>query len=173
MSDVKQRVYIGLGSNLEDPARQISHAVDALKVLPESRYLKDSGLYLSKPLQLPEDDSEMPDYFNAVVLIETTLEPLELLDLLQSIETQQGRVRNTRWGARTLDLDILMYGDLQLDTERLKIPHPEMVNRGFVLYPLQNIEEDLDIPGRGKLSRCIENCSGDGLQYLGSIGDTE
>ena len=165
-----QRAYIGVGSNLDDPAVQIRTAVSSLRSLPQSRYIKDSGLYLSKAMQLPDDHSQQPDYYNAVVLIETSLEPMALLAALQAIELQQGRKRNGRWQSRTLDLDILLYGELLLDSEGLQIPHPGICDREFVLYPLQNIEQELDIPGHGKLSQCILKCPKNGLVYMGRIG---
>ena len=168
-----QQVYIGLGSNLDEPSLQINKAVAAIRTLPQSKYLKDSGLYLSKPMQLPSDDSLQADYYNAVVLLETQLEPLELLDHLQAIENRQGRVREGRWGSRTLDLDILLFGSMQINSERLQIPHPGLCEREFVLYPLQNIKQELDIPGHGKLTRCIQKCSKNGLQYIGLIGGVE
>ena len=168
-----QRVYIGLGSNLDNPGEQIKKAVSRLSVLPKSTYIKDSGLYLSKAMQLPDDDSQQPDYYNAVALLETLLEPLELLDLLQSIEAQQGRERVERWGPRTLDLDILLFGDLQISSERLQIPHPGLCDREFVLYPLQNIQQELEIPGHGKLTQCIQKCPKNGLLYMGMIGGVE
>ena len=164
-----QNVYIGLGSNLDKPDRQIKKAVTALHSIPQSKYIKDSGLYLSRPMQLPGDDSQQPDYYNAVVLLETQLEPLALLDYLQSIEKQQGRMRTGRWNSRTLDLDILLFGNLKIDSERLQVPHPGMCDREFVLYPLQNIEQALEIPGHGKLAQCVQKCSKNGLQYLGLI----
>ena len=173
MSKPMQCVYIGLGSNLDNPGEQIKRAVDALQKLPKSKYIRDSGLYLSRPMQLPDDDSQQPDYYNAVVLLETFLEPLELLDSLQSIEKQQCRVRIERWSPRTLDLDILLFGNLRINSERLKIPHPGLCEREFVLYPLQNIEQELEIPGHGKLSQCVQKCSKNGLRFLGSIGEAE
>ncbi|MCK5262717.1 MAG: 2-amino-4-hydroxy-6-hydroxymethyldihydropteridine diphosphokinase, partial [Gammaproteobacteria bacterium] len=116
---MSESVYIGLGSNLEQPIEQIRAAVIALKQLPDSQYIDDSGLYLSKPLMMdgvqPENQA---DYYNAVALLETTLEPLVLLDYLQAIENNQGRVREHRWAARTLDLDILMFGQKEMNEPR-------------------------------------------------------
>lgn len=165
-----QRVYIGIGSNLDEPIEQIKSAVQSLRLLPESHYLSDSGLYLSKAMQLAGDCSEQPDYYNAVALLETSLQPLVLLDLLQAIENKQGRVRTGRWAPRTLDLDILLFGDLQTESERLQIPHPGLCEREFVLYPMQRIDEDVLIPGHGKLADCMLRCSQNGLRYIGSIG---
>ncbi|MDT8452529.1 MAG: 2-amino-4-hydroxy-6-hydroxymethyldihydropteridine diphosphokinase [Gammaproteobacteria bacterium] len=172
-------VYIGLGSNLEQPAEQIRTAITALKQLPGCRYLGDSGLYLSKPLLLQEAGSEtglsqekQADYYNAVALLETTLAPLALLDHLQAIEKNQGRVRRHRWDARTIDLDMLMYGALQMETARLQLPHPGLCQREFVLYPLQHLAEklqleDVNIPGHGRLSEIIKSCAENELKYVG------
>lgn len=168
-----QQVYIGLGSNLDNPINQINKAVTALHSLPQSKYIKDSGLYLSKAMQLPGDVSQQPDYYNAVALLETLLEPLALLEALQSIELQQGRERAERWSSRTLDLDILLFGGLNIRLDNLQIPHPGLCEREFVLYPLQKIEQELDIPGHGKLSQWIQKCPKNGLLYVGQIGDVE
>jgi len=170
MLNDKHIVYIGLGSNLENPQNQIQKAVKSLSGLPQTQYLKDSGLYLSRPLVIEGDSSKHPDYYNAVALIETHLDPLVLLDHLQVIENRQGRVRNKRWESRTIDLDILLYDGLQINNERLQIPHPGITEREFVLYPLQKLVDEIDIPGHGKLSSFIELCSENGLRYLGEIG---
>jgi len=132
-------VYIGLGSNLDRPVEQISLAVAALKKIPESRYINDSGLYLSKPLMLEEnnDHSVQADYYNAVALLETQLAPLALLDQLQAIENIQGREREYRWAPRTLDLDILIHGQQQIQQPRVTWQHPGITEREFGLYPLQ------------------------------------
>ena len=162
------RAYIGLGSNLEDPPAQINKAVRALAMIPTTTVIADSGLYLSKPMMLDSSDQQ-PDYYNAVVLIETQLAAHALLDHLQRIEREQGRVRGERWGARTIDLDILLFGDEVINDERLSVPHPGLHEREFVLYPLMNIDSTLTIPGRGKLEQLVENCSENGLKYLGVL----
>lgn len=169
MSDRMQHVYIGLGSNMDNPGEQLRCAAEALSELPRCRYISDSGLYLSKAMLATENQTEQADYYNAVVLLETKLQPLELLDYLQAIELRQGRVREEHWGPRTLDLDILLFGDIQMKSERLQIPHPGLCEREFVLYPMQGIEDEIDIPGHGKLSDCIQKCSRNGLRYIGSI----
>lgn len=174
MSEQLQKVYIGLGSNLNQPKKQLALAVTALRALPDTHYLKDSGVFLSKPLLTDEQQSnaaDMPDYYNAVALLETSLQPLVLLDELQKIEERQGRERFERWAARSLDLDILLYGELQIKSERLQIPHPGLCEREFVLYPLLAIAPDIEIPGHGKLTRYIEKCSKNDLLYLGLIGE--
>ncbi|MCW8905626.1 MAG: 2-amino-4-hydroxy-6-hydroxymethyldihydropteridine diphosphokinase [Sedimenticola sp.] len=152
--------YIGLGSNLSDPVRQVRQALETLSTLPEVTLLKKSGLYRSSPM----GPVGQPDYVNGVVQLETRLAPFPLLDLLQAIEQQQGRVRNERWGPRTLDLDLLLYGDLKMEGERLTIPHPGMAQRAFVLYPLQEIAPDLVIPGLGALATLVGQCPKQGLR---------
>lgn len=167
--------YIALGSNLDDPKTQIKLAIDGLKQLPDSRYILDSGLYLSRPM-VPEGKvpPDQPDYYNAVALIETSLKPLKLLDYLQDIESRQGRVRDLHWGARTIDLDILLYGQAQINEPRLKVPHPGLCEREFVLYPLQSLcaellISELEIPGHGKLEEVIQACPENGIKYVGEI----
>jgi 2-amino-4-hydroxy-6-hydroxymethyldihydropteridine diphosphokinase len=161
--------YIGLGSNLQNPPEQIRMAVQAISKIPQSRVVKDSGLYLSKPMVPPSGPVKQPDYYNAVVKIETGLGPYELLDHLQQIEHAQQRERGQHWGPRTIDLDILMFDNLQTKDERLTLPHPGLHQREFVLYPLRNIDPALEIPGHGMLSDLITRCPDKGLQYLGTI----
>lgn len=161
--------YIGLGSNLEHPLQQIRTAMQALDRMPQSRVVADSGLYLSKPLVPPSGPIAQPDYYNAVAKIETRLAPGELLVELQTIELAQRRKRDQRWGPRTIDLDILLFDNLQVATESLTLPHPGLHQREFVLYPLSNIDDSLEIPGRGMLKALIERCPENGLQYLGAI----
>lgn len=161
--------YIGLGSNLDHPPRQIRNAMHALDDLPRTRVVEDSGLFLSKPMVPPAGPITQPDYYNAVVKIETQLDAYELLEQLQHIEHAQHRKRREHWGPRTIDLDILMFDDLQMNSERLTLPHPGIGQREFVLYPLRNIDDSLEIPGRGMLNDLIEHCPQNGLQYLGTI----
>ncbi|QBY04735.1 2-amino-4-hydroxy-6-hydroxymethyldihydropteridine diphosphokinase [Thalassotalea sp. HSM 43] len=136
-------VYIGLGSNLDNPDLQIQHAVDALAKIKHCNVVDVSSLYSSKPMG-PQDQ---PDYMNAVALLHTTLEPEDLLDQLQTIEAGFGRVRkDQRWGARVLDLDILLFGDHVINSERLTVPHYGMKVREFVIYPLAEINQDIALP---------------------------
>ena len=144
-------------------------ALRALDELPDTRLVADSGLFLSKPMVPPSGPITQADYYNAVAKIETRLKPHELLDRLQQIEHAQHRIRNERWGPRTIDLDILMFDDVQMNNERLTLPHPGLHLREFVLYPLHKIDRSLDIPGHGKLSELVKHCSQNGLRYLGSI----
>lgn len=160
-------VYIGLGSNLENPQQQLKDAANTIKMLDGVLLLNDSGIFKSKAMTL--NNEVQPDYYNAVVKLETRMTPHELLDALQDIENQQGREREYKWSPRTLDLDILLYDDLQLNDERLTIPHPGIVERAFVLYPLQHIENDMDIPRYGKLSDLIQKVSANDVEYTGVL----
>ncbi|MFM2486614.1 2-amino-4-hydroxy-6-hydroxymethyldihydropteridine diphosphokinase [Celerinatantimonas yamalensis] len=138
-----QRCYIGLGSNLASPHQQLVAAIAALAQLKQCQIFAVSGLYASKPMG-PQDQ---PDYLNAVLSLDTTLTPLALLDATQHIEQNQGRVRKAqRWGPRTLDLDILLFGQETLDLPRLTVPHYGLEQREFVLIPLAEIAPELVLP---------------------------
>ena len=137
-------VYVGLGSNLDNPIYQVKQALLALKALPKTHLKRQSALYRSKPL----GPQNQPDYINAVAMLNTALSPLTLLDMMQTIENQQGRIRTIqRWGARTLDLDMLLYDNQHSQNPVLTLPHPGLYNRAFVLYPLCDIAPDLILPG--------------------------
>ena len=137
------RVYLALGSNLADPLHQVQSALDALAAIPQSRLIACSSLYRTPPYGPPDQ----PDYLNAAVALDTELSPEALLDHTQRIELEQGRVRKDhRWGPRTLDLDIMLFGDLTLATTRLTVPHYDMHNRAFMLLPLREIAPDLCLP---------------------------
>ncbi|MFO1434775.1 MAG: 2-amino-4-hydroxy-6-hydroxymethyldihydropteridine diphosphokinase [Candidatus Competibacteraceae bacterium] len=146
--------YIGIGSNLADPVAQVRQAVLALERLPQTHVIACSPLYCSKPWGMPGQ----PDYINAVAALETTLPALELLTQLQVLETVHGRVRTVRWGPRTLDLDILLYGELQLDEPRLIVPHPRLRERAFVLYPLRDLAPALRLPDGTLLATLLAQC---------------
>ncbi|MDC0612613.1 2-amino-4-hydroxy-6-hydroxymethyldihydropteridine diphosphokinase [Vibrio sp.] len=153
-------VFIGVGSNLSDPVSQAKAAIDALKTLPDSHFIATSQLYSSVPMG-PQDQ---PDYINAVVKIETSLSPLALLEHTQRIELEHGRVRKEeRWGPRTLDLDILTFGNQTIDTERLVIPHYGMKLREFVLYPLAEIEPNFIFPDGTTLTSLLQQVDKNGL----------
>jgi 2-amino-4-hydroxy-6-hydroxymethyldihydropteridine diphosphokinase len=155
--------YIGLGSNLDSPVAQIKSARLAINTLGNVKELAFSSLYASTPMG-PQDQ---PDYVNAVMAVATSLSPLDLLHALQAIELEHGRVRGVqRWGARTLDLDLLLYGDQQIDTPELTVPHKGIAERAFVLYPLSERDSDLTIPGKGKLSDLLTHCPIAGLRRL-------
>ena len=160
------RAYIGLGSNLAEPLQQLQQAVQALAALPQSQLAALSSFYASDPL----GPADQPRYVNAVAALDTALEPLALLDALQRIEQEQGRVRKAeRWGPRTLDLDILLLGDLRIDSERLSVPHYHMHARAFVLYPLAEIAPpDLQLPDGRSLQALLAACPFSGLERLGS-----
>lgn len=156
-----ERVYIGMGSNLAAPAEQLRHAIRALARLPQSRWVGVSSFYISDSL-LPNQ----PRYTNAVAALDTTLEPLALLDALQAIELGQGRERTERWGPRTLDLDILVFGERLIDEPRLKVPHYHMQARAFVLYPLAELAPDLQLADGRSLSKLLTRCPFEGIERL-------
>ena len=140
--------YVGLGANLDDPVQQVRRACEGLKSIVSTRVLACSPLYRSAPLG-PQDQ---PDFINAVAALETALPALELLAALRDIETRHGRRRDgTRWGPRTLDLDVLLYGDLRQETPELTLPHPGLHERAFVLYPLCDVAPELQVPGHGSV----------------------
>ncbi|MCX9000683.1 2-amino-4-hydroxy-6-hydroxymethyldihydropteridine diphosphokinase [Citrobacter portucalensis] len=146
MQPERRRVYIAIGSNLASPLEQVNAAIQAIGEIPDSRIMAVSSFYRTPPLG-PQDQ---PDYLNAAVALETTLAPEALLDHTQRIELQQGRVRKAeRWGPRTLDLDIMLFGDEVINTERLTVPHYDMKNRGFMLWPLFEIAPELTFPDDG------------------------
>ena len=146
--------YIAIGSNLASPLEQVNAALKALGDIPESRILAVSSFYRTPPLG-PQDQ---PDYLNAAVALKTTLAPEELLNHTQRIELQQGRVRKAeRWGPRTLDLDIMLFGNEVINTERLTVPHYDMKNRGFMLWPLFEIAPDLHFPDGPALRAVLDN----------------
>ena len=149
------KVYIGLGSNLGDPQSQLKKAIIAMNKVPSTSVVKTSSFYKSKPVG-PQDQ---PDYINAVVELDTELSASVLLDYLQAIENEQGRERKIKWGARTLDLDILLFGNEIINNDRLQVPHVEMHNRGFVLLPLNEILPDCMIPGVGAVSSLLQEDS--------------
>lgn len=159
------RSYIALGSNLQQPEKQILQAIQSIKQHSDLKLLKVSSLYQSKAMTLPGTTSQA-DYINAVLLLETDLAAADLLALLQQIESQQGRIRTEKWSARTLDLDILLYADRIIITDNLIIPHPLMCERNFVLYPLSEISPQLTIPGKGALAPLLNALTWDGLAKL-------
>ncbi|UVL83169.1 2-amino-4-hydroxy-6-hydroxymethyldihydropteridine diphosphokinase [Pseudomonas sp. B21-028] len=160
-----ERIYIGMGSNLAEPEAQLRSALRALANLPDSRFIGVSAFYQSDSL-LPGQ----PRYTNAVAALDSQLAPLELLDALQAIETGQGRERLERWGPRTLDLDILLYGDRLIDEPRLKVPHYHMHARAFVLYPLAELAPaDLRLADGRLLPDLLAACPFAGLERLPPI----
>ncbi len=158
------RCFIGMGSNLQQPLQQLRHARQAIDALPSTYVVACSSIYQSKALTL--DDEPQDDYFNAVIEVQTGFSPGQLLDALQAIENAQGRTREKRWGARTIDLDILLYDDLTMSSERLTVPHAEMLNRSFVLIPLYQLAPELNIPGAGMLKVLVDRVQDDGLKRV-------
>ena len=150
MSKTRWRpAYIGLGSNLQGPARQVVSTLDALCDIPATRVFGQSSLYRSSPL----GGIEQPDFVNAVAAVLTTLGPRELLDEMQAIERSCGRERGgQRWGPRVIDLDLLVYSGAVCREDGLTIPHPGIAERNFVLLPLREIAPDLLIPGLGRVA---------------------
>ena len=142
-------VYVGLGSNLQMPARQIDDAFDLLAEIEGSRLVRRSSLYRSAPF----GGIEQPDFVNAAAAVLTTLEPAEFLAELQAIEKRQGRERDgARWGPRVLDLDLLVFGSQIIEQPGITVPHPGIAERNFVLLPLGEIAPDLVIPGLGRVA---------------------
>ena len=153
------RCYIALGSNLEHPMRQVDCALEALSRLPDSTLLAVSPRYRSVAV----GPGEQPDYINAVAALDTLLEPLSLLAAMQAIEQRQGRVRLQRWGARTLDLDLLLYGGRQIDLPELSVPHPRMLERTFVLLPLLDLAPELCAPDGRRIADIAAGLDCDGV----------
>jgi 2-amino-4-hydroxy-6-hydroxymethyldihydropteridine diphosphokinase len=152
MPATMENAYIGLGSNLDDPQAQVEAGLRALAGLPRSRLLRWSRLYRSSPW----GDVDQPDFINAVALIETMLAPTELLHELLAIERRAGRERHARrWGPRVLDLDILVFGDRRIDEPGLRLPHPRLSERAFVLVPLADVEPHLAVPGCGSVGQLL------------------
>ncbi|MDV6343075.1 2-amino-4-hydroxy-6-hydroxymethyldihydropteridine diphosphokinase [Nitrosomonas sp. Is37] len=156
------QAFIGLGSNLENPLFQIRQAISLLAELPDSRLIKQSSLYRSAPMGVVDQ----PDFINAVVHIETALMPQALLRALLEIERRCGRIRTYPNAPRTLDLDLLLYDDLQCHEEGLVLPHPRMHERAFVLQPLMEIERDCKIPGQGLVSELLAACTEQRLECI-------
>ncbi len=159
----KLNAFIGLGSNLTTPVEQINVARQEIGALENVEEVTFSSLYKSPPMG-PQDQ---PDYINAVMCVKTKLSAMELLKKMQTIENSHGRIREKRWGARTLDLDLLLYGQQRINESDLVVPHAGIAERAFVLYPLYEIAgDDLDIPGLGTLGTLLEKCPQNGLQRI-------
>ncbi|GAC32433.1 2-amino-4-hydroxy-6-hydroxymethyldihydropteridine diphosphokinase [Paraglaciecola polaris] len=157
------QVYVGLGSNLAQPEQQIAQALQAIEALPDTHISASSSLYISRPMG-PQDQ---PSYVNAVVELQTDLQSVEFLHCLQKIELEHGRERKAeRWGPRTLDLDILLFGNQLIDSQELTVPHYGMKQREFVLYPLHEIAPELHLPCGSKLTILLDNCPLNGLKKL-------
>jgi 2-amino-4-hydroxy-6-hydroxymethyldihydropteridine diphosphokinase len=154
--------YVGLGANLDDPARQLEHALRELDALPNTRMRVRSSLYRSAPVGY----ADQPDFVNAVAQLETALPAIELLSELQAIEARHGRRRSFADAPRTLDLDLLLFGDERIAAPGLTVPHPRMHERAFVLMPLVEIAPQAAIPGHGKASALLERCASQRVQKI-------
>ena len=158
------RAAVGLGANLGEAAGTIRDAIDALACLPETRLLRASRLYRTPAWGV----TAQPDFINAVAVLDTGLSARELLDALLDIERASGRVRidGERWGPRTLDLDVLLYGDAIIDEPGLRVPHPHLHERAFALLPLLDAWPDAVIPGVGLARECEAAMAVDGIEPL-------
>lgn len=156
--------YIGIGSNLGDSVANVNSALKQLSIHPQLKLLSRSGLYSSKP----HGPQNQPDYVNAVAAITTELPAMDLLHALFHIENNHGRERlsDQRWGPRTLDLDLLLYGDSIIDEPDLTVPHPYLCERSFVVYPLSELSPELILPNGVRLQDCKQQLAGDDLFVL-------
>ena len=152
-------VFIALGSNLNSPQNQLLIAIEELKKLPETAVIKVSSFYQSAPM----GPQNQPDFINCVVSLTTELNPWQLLEALQKLEQKQGRIRKERWGARIIDLDILLYGNETIQTPTLTIPHVGIKERAFVLYPLAEIAPNLLFPTGEDIATLLSRCSPNNL----------
>lgn len=158
----EHKVFVGLGGNLADPRAQVLQAMQDLNNLPQVRVMRRSSLYRSAPVGY----LEQPDFINAVVQLQTGLSPRALLDALLALEQKCGRTREFANAPRTLDLDVLLYDDLQINEHGLTIPHAQMHLRAFVLQPLLEIAPDCIIPGIGAAAKAALQCAGQSLERL-------
>lgn len=161
---MKTDAFIGLGSNLKAPSAQLARAVAEMAALPKTTLVAQSPFYASRPVG-PQDQ---PDFVNGAAWLSTELEPHALLDQLQEIEQAHGRERLIRWGPRTLDLDLLIFGNQELDDNRLTVPHRELHNRNFVLQPLLDLKPDLKLPDGREIATLRAECPDNRLRKLPS-----
>jgi 2-amino-4-hydroxy-6-hydroxymethyldihydropteridine diphosphokinase len=155
--------YIGLGSNLDDPAAQLRDALRRLDEIPDSTLRRSSKLYRTPPW----GRLDQPEFVNAVAELDTALDAHALLEHLQQIERDSGRARREHWGPRVLDLDLLLHGTQQIADARLQLPHPHLHERAFVLVPLAELVPDLVVPGRGRVADLLAAVDRAGIQALG------
>ena len=159
--------YVALGSNLSEPRLQVERAFEALAAMPGAKLVRRSGLWRSQPMG-PQDQ---PEFVNAVAGLVTTAGPREFLDELKAIEHRLGRTQPAvRWGPRLIDLDLLVFGDFQVDEPGLVVPHAGLHQRNFVLYPLAEIAAELWVPGLARVCRLRERVSGAGIERLAARG---
>lgn len=158
------KAWLGLGSNLHQPVAQVRQALKQLNVVDGIEEITTSSFYRTPPW----GDEQQDDFINAVMQIETSLEPVILLAKLQSVENAMGRQRGSRrWGPRLIDIDLLLYGDRQYHSDVLDIPHPRMHERAFVLVPLSELDANLEIPGRGAIKKFLRKLDCSGISRLG------
>ena len=163
MTEPPNEIYVGLGSNLESPRQQVDRAAERLAQHPHFELVARSKWYRSKAV----GPGRQPDYVNGAVLIRTPLDALQVLDVLQAIEAEHHRSRRVRWGPRTLDLDLLLFGNLVLTLPTLQIPHPRMHERAFVLVPLAEVASHWVDPISGKaIAELVQNVSIEGVHRL-------
>lgn len=153
--------YIGLGSNLQQPLLQIQQALQELAQLTNTELLRCSPFYCSRAI-----GPEQPDFINAAALLNTELSPLSLLDELQKIEQTHQRQREMHWGPRTLDLDLLLYDQQHIDVPRLKVPHPFLTQRAFVILPLLDLDKNLTLPNGNRLQDYLAQCQDQEIELL-------
>jgi 2-amino-4-hydroxy-6-hydroxymethyldihydropteridine diphosphokinase len=154
--------YIGIGSNMDDPQQQVRGAFEALAALPDSLLVARSNLYRTRPFgPVPQGD-----FINAVAGLLTRLLPQRLLAEMRALESARGRRRAERWGPRTLDLDLLVFGDRTINTDALEVPHPGIAERGFVLAPLADIAPTLFVPGVGRVAELLQRLPDTGIEAV-------
>ena len=156
------RAFIGLGANIGEPRRQLLAALEELDRLPKTRVTGRSGFYKSAPL----DHVDQPEFLNSVARIDTELLPEALLDRLQGIEQRHGRQRPFPGAPRTLDLDLLLYGNETIASERLAVPHPRMHERAFVLLPLLELDAAISVPGKGPAKTLLLACRSQKIEKI-------
>ncbi len=160
--------WIGLGSNLGNPRGQLKEALLQLGGTPGIELRKISGFYRSAPWGKLDQD----DFFNAVAMVETELQPGELLEVLLQIEQQMGRDRSAgRWGPRCIDLDLLTYDDLVMKSPSLELPHPRMHLRAFVLRPVLELDPDFMIAGKRSAKECLSGLDDQEIEYIGTFNE--
>lgn len=159
---MNHRAFVALGSNLEDPQKQVLRALAELDSLPETRVIAKSALYRTTPVGY----DNQPDFINAAAEVSTTLEPVALLRALLALETAHGRERPFPNAPRVLDLDLLLYDDLELHDPELTLPHPRLHERGFVLFPLADIAADVNVPGQGRVRDLLRSLPDQGVERL-------
>lgn len=157
------QAWIGLGANLQQPLQQLKDAIRRLALVADIEVVATSSFYRTPPW----GDTHQDDFINAVVLINTRSQPLDLLHQLQTIETAMGRVRKgRRWGPRLIDIDILMYEQQQINCDELRVPHLHMHERAFVLLPLAELDPEIEIPGKGNVETLLSGIDLNGIERL-------